>query len=91
MRIRWTPSAAADLEQIYVYLQNNFPQFARRTVIDLYERIRSLRASPLRGRLGREEGSRELVFSPLPYIAVYRIKDDFIEVLHIYHGAQERP
>ena len=57
----------------------------------LYETIRSLKESPHRGRVGREEGTRELLFTPLPYIAVYRVKERGIEVLRIYHGAQHRP
>ena len=46
---------------------------------------------PFRGRLGREEGTRELVISRLPYIVIYRVKDDAVEILYIYHGAQHRP
>jgi plasmid stabilization system protein ParE len=57
----------------------------------LYETIRSLKTSPQRGRPGRVEGTRELVFSPLPYVAVYRTTNHDIEVLRIYHGAQDRP
>lgn len=91
MRIRWTPAAAADLEQIKNYLTKRHPSFAQPTVVKLYETIRSLKTSPLRGRVGREEGTRELVYTPLPYIAVYRVKEQTIEILHIYHGAQERP
>ena len=44
-----------------------------------------------RGRLGREEGTCELVLSRLPYIVAYRIKEQAIEVLHIFHGARNRP
>ena len=57
----------------------------------LYSAIQSLKEWPHRGRFGREEGTRELLFAPLPYIAVYRVKEQGIEVLRIYHGAQERP
>jgi len=46
---------------------------------------------PLRGRIGRMAGSRELVFAPLPYIAVYRVKDGIVEISRIYHGAQDWP
>jgi toxin ParE1/3/4 len=53
--------------------------------------MRSLKASPHRGRIGREEGTRELVFTRLPYIVAYRIKEQTVEVLHIFHGAQDRP
>jgi toxin ParE1/3/4 len=56
----------------------------------LYETIRSLRQSPYRGRPGSEEGTREVVFPPLPYVAVYRVKGQTLEVLRIYHGAQDR-
>ena len=73
MRIRWTPAAAADLEQISEYLKQRLIELAQR-------RLPVMRV--------REEGTRELVFSPLPYIAVYRLKGPSIEVLRIYHGAR---
>ena len=57
----------------------------------LYSAIQSLKEWPHRGRVEREEGTRELPFAPLPYIAVYRVKEQSIEVLRIYHGAQDRP
>ena len=90
MRLRWTPGAADDLRHIKDYLTEHHPEFAQPTVLELYEGIRSLKSTPYRGKLGREEGTRELVFTRLPYVAVYRIKGEEIEVLHIYHGAQDR-
>lgn len=63
---------------------------AQSTVLKLYEGVRSLTRMAYRGRVGREEGTRELVFTSLPYVAVYRIKEQTIQVLRIYHGAQER-
>jgi toxin ParE1/3/4 len=91
MRIRWTPAAAADLGDISNYLKDRHPHYRQPTIRKLYEVIRSLKDSPHRGRLGREEGTRELLFPPLPYIAVYRVKEHDIEVLRIYHAAQNRP
>jgi toxin ParE1/3/4 len=91
MRIRWTLAAASDLEHIKDYLAEHNPQFAQPTVLELYETIRSLKASPHRGRVGREEGTRELVFTRLPYIVAYRVKEQTVEVLHIFHFAQNRP
>ncbi len=90
-RIRWTRSAAEDLEHIKNYLAEHHPELAQPTVLELYETIRSLKTSPRRGRLGREEGTRELVLPRLPYIVAYRIKEQTVEVLHIFHGAQNRP
>lgn len=91
MRLRWTPSAAADLEHIYYYLVEHHAHRARPTVRQLYDRIRSLKATPRLGRPGREEGTRELLMTNLPYLVVYRLTDQAIEILHIYHGAQQRP
>jgi toxin ParE1/3/4 len=90
MRIRWTSAAAADLEHISEYLRKRHPQYRHQTMRKLYDTIRSLKDTPLRGRLGHEEGTRELLFPPLPYIAVYRINGQSVEVLRIYHGSQNR-
>lgn len=69
MRLRWTPAAADDLEQISNYLREHHPQFQQPTIRKLYQRICDL---------------------PLPYVAVYRVKADAIEILRISHLAQER-
>jgi addiction module RelE/StbE family toxin len=91
MRLRWTPAAADDLEHIKDYLIKHHPHLAQSTILKLYDGVRSLKTMAYRGRVGREEGTRELVFTPLPYVAVYRVKEQTIQVLRIFHGAQERP
>ena len=57
----------------------------------LYGAIRALKEWPCGGRPGREEGTREILFPPLPYVAVYRINEQSVEILRIYHAAQGRP
>ena len=42
-------------------------------------------------RRGRIVGTRELVFPGLPYIVAYRIKDQIVDIVRIYHGAQDWP
>ena len=91
MRIRWTPAAAADLQDISNYLKEHHPHYRQPTMQKLYDTIRDLKDWPNRGRPGREEGTREILFQPLPYVAVYRVTEQTIEVLRIYHGAQARP
>ncbi len=91
MRLYWTPSAAADLQHISDYLKERHPHYRKPTLRKLYDTIRSLRQSPYRGRPGSEPDTREVLFPPLPYVAVYRVKGEAIEVLRIYHGAQDRP
>jgi toxin ParE1/3/4 len=92
MRIRWTPAAAADLQHINDYLQEHHPRYREPTVRKLYESVRELKQWPQRGRIGRVEGTRELLFPPLPYVAVYRVTaESSVEVVRIYHAAQDRP
>jgi plasmid stabilization system protein ParE len=61
----------------------------RRSARKLYDAARSLKTSPLRGRVGRQEGTRELVPLPLPYIIADRVKDAAVEILHIHHSARD--
>jgi toxin ParE1/3/4 len=89
MRIRWTVPAADDLEAIKNYLEGHYPHFAEPTVRTIYQRIRALKISPNRGRPGHLSGTRELPLTPLPYVVVYSVKADAVEILHIYHGAQD--
>lgn len=90
MRIRWTPSAAADLQQISDYLTEHSPHYRAATMQKLYNGIHVLKQWPHRGRQGVEPGTRELLFPPLPYIAVYRARTEDVEILRIYHAAQDR-
>lgn len=90
MRIRWTPAAAADLQQISDYLKHHNPDYRQATLRKLYDTIRGLKHWPERGRPGTEEGTHEILFPPLPYVAVYRITGHSIEILRVYHTAQDR-
>ncbi len=91
MRIRWTAAATADLQHISDYLKEHHPRYRQPTMRKLYEAVRALKQWPQRGRIGREEGTRELLFPPLPYVVVYRVTEQSVEVLRIYHTAQDRP
>jgi toxin ParE1/3/4 len=85
-----TPAAADDLQQIHDYLSEHEPRLARPTAFALREDILSLRKFPHRGMPGTVEGTRELLHERLPYILVYRVKEDAVEILHIWHSSQDR-
>ena len=90
MRIRWTPAAAADLESISEYIRERRPAYREATLRRLYAKARTLKASPYLGRPGMVEGTRELTFAPLPFVAIYRIHGETVEIWRIFHGAQAR-
>jgi plasmid stabilization system protein ParE len=49
MRIRWTPTAAADLQGIYDYLREHEPHLARPTVLESVILLARLRSFPFVG------------------------------------------
>ncbi len=91
MRLRWTTPAANDLYNIVQHIQQDNFTVAADVAKTLYDGCEGLRKFPYLGRKGRIAGSRELVFPSLPYIVVYRIEDRVVELLRIYHGAQDWP
>ena len=91
MIIRWTPPAAADMQSISDYLKEHQPQYRQPTMRKIYEKIRALKDGPYVGRPGSVEGTREILFPPMPYVAVYRVNGQAIEIWRIYHSAQNRP
>jgi toxin ParE1/3/4 len=92
MLVRWTDPAARDLTHICDYIEeHDSSTTARRVAISIYDRVSALAEFPERGRPGRRAGTRELVFGGLPYLAVYRLKGDLVEILRILHGAQVWP
>ena len=92
MRIRWTQPAAGDLTHICDYIEeHDTPATARRVALAIYESIDTLGRFPRRGRVGRYRDTRELVITNLPYIVIFRIHEDVIEVTRILHGAQDWP
>jgi addiction module RelE/StbE family toxin len=91
MEVRWSPEAAKDLERIFRRIQRDNPIAAREVVKTLYDGCSALRTFPNRGRVSRIRGRRELVFPSLPYIALYRVKEQVVEISRIYHGAQDWP
>jgi toxin ParE1/3/4 len=72
-------------------IQKDTPRAAREGIKTLYDGCTALKSFPNGGRIGRMKGRRELVFPPLPYIVVYQVKADTVEISRIYHAAQDWP
>jgi toxin ParE1/3/4 len=88
VKIRWSPEAAEHLSEIHHYLEQHRPSLADSTIRELFEGISALEQVPYRGRPGKRPSTRELVFPDLPYVAVYRIKDEFVEIVRIRHTSR---
>jgi addiction module RelE/StbE family toxin len=89
-KLRWSVAAVNDLEEIAKYLKLNHPNFANETIQRIYNSAKSLKKFPDKGRLGKIVGTRELILVPLPYLIVYSVELETVEILRIFHGAQDR-
>jgi toxin ParE1/3/4 len=92
MKIHWSPEAADDLQCICERIEVDNPAAAARVARTIYDGCDRLKEFPRVGRTSRRmQGWRELVFPPLPYIVVYRVTEEAVEITRIFHGAQDWP
>ena len=92
MQVRWSLPAAEDLERICERIERDNPEAARRIARTIYDGCARLKDFPYIGQASsRMTGRRELVFSRLPYIVVYLVTQQAVEISRIFHGAQDWP
>lgn len=91
MIVRWLERAIADLEDIADYIAMDNPNAALGIVDRVEGSAAAIPDNPQRGRSGRVSGTRELIIAGTPYLIVYRISPDTIDVLRVLHGAQQWP
>lgn len=78
-----------DAEIEYVARDDN--EIARKIFVYIMERISDLEKHPNAGRQGRVFGTRELVIDRYPYIIPYRVREDIVEILRIFHTSRKPP
>lgn len=91
MKIKWLNSAIDNFSNIADYIAEDNPQKARQIVSKIRSAISNLSKQPSMGRLGRVQGTRELVIVGTPYLIIYRLQQGNIEILRVLHGAQKWP
>lgn len=91
LRIRWLKRALENLDAEAEYIARDNPAAARRMVKAIERTVALLAAHPSLGRPGRVAGTRELVVPDTPYIIPYRVREQRIELLRVFHGARKWP
>ncbi|WP_419779888.1 type II toxin-antitoxin system RelE/ParE family toxin [Maridesulfovibrio sp.] len=82
---RWTKPAQRDLQAQLEYIKRENPDIVARIAVQIRKSTESLDAFPQLGRDGTVSGTRELVIPKLPYICVYRIKNNRVEIIRFLH------
>ncbi|CAN5773047.1 type II toxin-antitoxin system RelE/ParE family toxin [soil metagenome] len=91
MKVIWTPRAASDLDEAVDYIGTDKPGAALEVADRIYVEVAGLATMPHIGRIGLVPGTRELIFHPCPYIAVYKIFEEDIRILRIRHSSKQWP
>jgi toxin ParE1/3/4 len=86
--LRWTNRALGRLDEIASYIAKDNPTRATTFVKELRNKVDILKSHQL-GKAGRVFGTKELVLHR-NYLAVYRVKDDEVQIITILHTAQNR-
>jgi len=88
-KIRWSPRAALNLEDICNYIAKDSEVYATIFASKINAIIKSIPQFPKAGRVVPEyknEKIREKIYEN--YRIVYRIKGEFIEIVAICHGSK---
>ena len=91
MQVVWLKSALNNLDEIAEYISQESSQAAQQVVDLIVEQVNQLTAQPALGRSGRVVGTRELVVSKTHYLVPYRIKNNQVEVLRVFHTSRRPP
>lgn len=89
MTLVWLRRAIADRDAQLDYIAQDNPRAAIEQGNRIAHQVGQLVQHPEMGRPGRKQGTRELVISQTPFIAVYRVKGKRIELVRLLHGSQQ--
>ena len=91
MKLRWTRPALQDLDHLYEYIAEDNFSAAREMVSRIFEAVQNLKKHPRMGRDGRCGGTRELIIGKTPYVVVYVLKGDEIQIVAVIHVSMRWP
>ena len=90
MSIIWSPSSLEDLGHIEAYFSEDNPTAAAHVVQSIFQ-FATEQLKLRTGRHGRVADTFELVIPKLPYIVVYQLTTDDVQILRIYHTSRKWP
>lgn len=89
--ILWSPEARHDLRALFRFILQYDRSSAERIRDLIFEKVELLASMPDMGRPGRVPGTREFLVETTPYIIPYRVRENTLEVLRVYHSKRKWP
>lgn len=91
MQVKWLRRALCNLEQEAAYIARDSPLPAAALVAEADASTCRLALHPGMGRAGRVPGTRELVLPHFAYIIPYRVREQRVEILRVFHPSRKWP
>jgi toxin ParE1/3/4 len=92
MKLKWTEQAISDLEDISEFIKSESSISASKRVIKtISTSVKTLKDFPHLGRAGRSPNTREHIIPNTSYIAPYRVRDEELQILSIFHASRRWP
>lgn len=91
MKLRYTPRAAAEFEDILAYIDEQSPLGARRVQARIQAIVDLLLQHPQAGQLTSNGRLRRMIASPYPYLIFYEVTQDDIVIHALRHAARRPP
>lgn len=88
MKVVWTRAALQHLKDAREYIKIDNPKAAAGQIERIEVCVSRIGAFPMMGRSGMRAGTREFPVPGTPYILVYRVREDAVQVLAVLHGAR---
>lgn len=91
MEVKWLKKALSNLDKEAGYIAQDNSHAAFTVVQRIKESVNLLKENPSLGRPGRIEGTKELVVDKTSYIVPYRICNNRVEILRVFHTSRKPP
>jgi len=89
MKLRWLKNGLKSLRSAHQFIAVVNPEVASKVVIRIERSVERLKEYPLSGRTGTVTGTREIVVPGLPYLIVYRVTGNEVQILRVFHTSRQ--
>ncbi len=89
LTLEWSIKALIDFDEAQTYIAQENP-FAAQTVAErIWHATKRLTDAPNIGRSGLVPGTRHWVVDRTPYLIVYRVTPESVQILRVWHGRRD--
>lgn len=91
LKVRWLKKALQNLDSEFEYIAQEGPEAAERVCYQIEQPVVQLEQFPESGRRGRVRGTRKLIVNGTPYILPYKVRNNEVVILRVFHSSRKWP